>query len=126
LTFEKEHSTGSWLDLIRTKGNRHRTWVVMTCSIASQASGTTLTGYYLAVILRGIGVTNAQHQSIINGCLTMWNMGWAFWGAYVIDKYGRRPMMLTSLTGMLFLGFLPWTICNGVVSYFLGNAIEVS
>lgn len=72
LTSEKEHSTGSWLDLVRTKGNRYRTWVVVTCSIASQASGTTLTGYYLAVILVGIGVTNAQHQSIINGCLTMW------------------------------------------------------
>ncbi len=76
LTFEKEHSTGSWLDLIRTKGNRHRTWIVFTCAIASQASGTTLTGYYLAVVLRTIGVENAQDQSIINGCLTMWNMGW--------------------------------------------------
>jgi MFS family permease len=114
LTFEKEHGTGSWLDLVRTKGNRHRTWVVCTCAIAAQASGTTLTGYYLAVVLITIGVTNPQHQAIINGCLTMWNMGWAFWGAYVIDKYGRRPMMLTSLTGMLFFGFLPWTICAGV------------
>ena len=114
LTFEKEHSTGSWLDLVRTKDNRHRTWVVLTCAFASQASGTTLTGYYLAVVLRGVGVTNPQHQSIINGCLTMWNMGWAFWGASVIDKFGRRPMMLTSLFGMLLLGFLPWTICNGL------------
>jgi hypothetical protein len=38
-------------------------------------------------------------------------MGWAFWGAYVIDKFGRRRMLLTSLSGMLFLGFLPWTVC---------------
>lgn len=114
LAFEKENGTGSWLDLVRTKGNCHRTWISVTVAIGAQASGTTLTGYYLAVVLRGVGITNAQHQSIINGCLTMWNMGWAFWGASVIDKYGRRPMMLTSLCGMLMLGFLPWTICNAL------------
>jgi len=66
------------------------------------------------VILKGVGITNPQTQSIINGVLTMWNMGWAFWGASVIDKYGRRKMMLTSLGGMLICGFLPWTICNAV------------
>lgn len=44
LAFEKEHSSGSWLDLVRTKGNRHRTWICVTCAIAAQASGTTLTG----------------------------------------------------------------------------------
>jgi len=114
LAFEKENSTGSWLDLIRTPGNRYRTWVVVTCSIASQASGQTLVGYYLVVILTGVGITDPRTQSIINGCLTMWNMGWAFWGASVIDRFGRRPMMLTSLTGMLFLGFLPWTICSAL------------
>jgi hypothetical protein len=41
-------------------------------------------------------------------------MALAFWGASVIDKFGRRPMMLTSITGTLFVGFLPWTICNAV------------
>jgi MFS family permease len=114
LAFEKENGTGGWLDLLRTKGNRHRTWIVFTCCIAAQATGTTLTGYYLAVVLRGIGITDPRTQSIINGCLTMWNMGWSFWGASVIDKFGRRPMMLTSLTGMLLAGFVPWTICNAL------------
>jgi sugar porter (SP) family MFS transporter len=114
LTFEKEHGSGSWLDLMRTKGNRYRSWIVATISFASQATGTTLVGYYLVVVLSGVGITNARTQSIINGCLTMWNMGWAFWGASVIDKFGRRKMMLSSLTGMLFCGMLPWTICNAV------------
>jgi hypothetical protein len=51
------------------------------------------------------------------------NMAWAFWGAYVIDKFGRRPMLLTSLTGMLFLGFLPWTICSALyVSHHVKSA----
>lgn len=114
LAFEKENGSRSWLDLIRTPGNRHRTWVVFTCAILSQATGQTIIGYYLVVILNGIGITDPRTQSIINGCLTMWNMGWAFWGAYVIDKFGRRPMMLTSLCGMLLAGFLPWTICSAL------------
>jgi sugar porter (SP) family MFS transporter len=114
IAFEQETSRGSWLDLLRTPGNRYRTWVVFTCSIMSQASGQTLIGYYLVVILNGVGITDPRTQSIINGCLTMWNMGWAFWGASVIDKFGRRPMMLTSLGGMLIAGFVPWTICSAV------------
>jgi hypothetical protein len=130
LSFEKEHSSGSWFDLVRTKGNRHRTWICVTCAIAAQASGTTLTGCkypplgylriqltwvpdYLAVVLRGVGITNPRTQSIINGCLTMWNMGFAFWGAYVIDKFGRRPMMLSSLSGML-CALIGWTVASAI------------
>ena len=75
IAFEKENGHSSWLDLVRTRGNRYRTWVVFTCSTASQASGQTLIGYYLVVIIRGVGITNPRTQSIINGCLTMWNMG---------------------------------------------------
>ncbi|KIW69806.1 hypothetical protein PV04_02134 [Phialophora macrospora] len=123
LAYEKEHGSRSWLDLVRTPGNRHRTWIVVSCSILSQATGQTIIGYYLVLILNGIGITNPRHQSIINGCLTMWNMGWAFWGAYVIDKFGRRPMLLTSLSGMLLCGFLPWTICSALyVSHGVKNA----
>ena len=68
---------------------------------------------YLAVVLRGVGITSPRTQSIINGCLTMWNMGFAFWGAYVIDKFGRRPMMLSSLTGML-CALVGWTVASAV------------
>lgn len=114
LALEKENDRSGWIDLFRTRGNRYRTWIVFTCSIMSQATGQTLIGYYLVVVLKGVGIMNPRTQSIINGCLTMWNMGWAFWGASVIDKFGRRTMMLSSLTGMLFCGFLPWTICNAV------------
>lgn len=127
LAFEKENSNGGWLALFRTKGNRWRTWIICSISFITQATGTTLIGYYLVVVLSGVGITNPRTQSIINGCLTMWNMGWvrctalsveiafakylpqAFWGASVIDKFGRRKMMLTSLTGQLMCGFLPWT-----------------
>ncbi|KAK0256519.1 hypothetical protein LTR02_015253 [Friedmanniomyces endolithicus] len=114
LAFEREQGNGGWTALFRTKGNRWRTWVVASCSILSQATGTTLIGYYLVVVLTGIGVTNPRTQSIINGCLTLSNMLFAFWGAYVIDKFGRRRMMLTSLTGQLICGFIPWTICSAL------------
>jgi MFS family permease len=82
--------------------------------LTPRLDSTTLVGYYLAVVLSGVGITNPRTQSIINGCLTMWNMAFAFWGAYKIDHFGRRPMMLTSLCGMLFCGFIPWTICSAI------------
>jgi hypothetical protein len=43
----------------------------------------------------------------------MWNMGFAFWGAYVIDKFGRRPMMLSSLSGML-CALIGWTVASAI------------
>lgn len=43
----------------------------------------------------------------------MWNMGFAFWGAYVIDKFGRRPMMLSSLSGML-CALIGWTVASSI------------
>lgn len=66
LAYEKENGSRSWFDLVRTPGNRHRTWIVVTCSIASQATGQTIIGYYLVVILEGIGITDPRTQSIIN------------------------------------------------------------
>jgi hypothetical protein len=111
IAVEKENSRRSWWDPVCTRGNRYRTWVVFTCSIMSQASGQTIFGYYLVV---GVGITDPRTQSIINGCLTMWNIRWAFWGASVIDKFDRRPMVLTSLSGMLIAGFILWTICSAI------------
>ena len=114
LELERISNHSGWLDLFRTRGNRWRTWISVSVSIASQSSGQTLVGYYLAVILTGVGITSPRTQSIINGCLTMWNMGLAFFGAAIIDKAGRRPMMLTSLSGMLIFGMIPWTICAAI------------
>ena len=48
---ERAHSQGSWLELFRTRGNRWRTWVVTSVAFFSQATGTTLIGYYLVVVL---------------------------------------------------------------------------
>lgn len=71
LKFEKRNGGGSWLHLFRTRGNRWRVWVVCSAAFFAQATGTTLIGYYLVVVLSGVGITDPRTQNIINGCLTM-------------------------------------------------------
>lgn len=99
-------STGFW-------HNSYGLYVYSVVNLEASIADQTSSLDYLAVVLRGVGITNPRTQSIINGCLTMWNMGFAFWGAYVIDKFGRRPMMLTSLSGML-CALIGWTVASAL------------
>lgn len=45
----------SWLDLIRTKGNRHRTLISITIGIFAQWNGVGIVSYYLAPVLKTVG-----------------------------------------------------------------------
>jgi MFS family permease len=58
LRLEKEASASSgWYELVRTKGNRKRCFLIIVTAIFSQCSGNGLVSYYLSSILKTIGIT---------------------------------------------------------------------
>ena len=61
----------SYLDFFRTKGNRHRLFLIATLGLFSQWSGSGLTSYYFAKIMQSIGVTNTNTQFEISGSLNI-------------------------------------------------------
>lgn len=57
--------------------------------------------YYLALVLQTVGITSVTDQTLISGCMQIWNLFWAILAAFLVDKLGRRPLFLISCVGML-------------------------
>ncbi|OJJ07877.1 hypothetical protein ASPVEDRAFT_47069 [Aspergillus versicolor CBS 583.65] len=111
LQLEKQFESNSWRELFRTKGNRHRTIILVSAGFFSQWSGNGLVSYYIVKILTNIGYTDPVDQNLINGCLQIMNFIVALTMCFFVDKVGRRKLFLVSTAGML-VAFIVWTICS--------------
>lgn len=94
-------NNGSYLEMFQTPGNRHRLMISITLGITAQWCGNGVISYYLASILSSVGVTKVCDQTLISACLQMWDLVFALLGAYLVDRFGRRPMVLASSCIML-------------------------
>lgn len=108
---EKEFEGNSWMELVRTPGNRHRLLILVTAGLFSQWSGNGLVSYYITLILTNVGVTNPDIQLVINAVLQVVNLIVAVTMCFFVDKVGRRKLFLISTAGMLVV-FIIWTICS--------------
>ncbi|KAM6529140.1 hypothetical protein FALCPG4_007289 [Fusarium falciforme] len=106
---EKRPSLGK---MLTSPANRRRLLISTLVAIAAQWSGNTVVSYYLVLVLNGIGVTNATHQSLINGGLQIFNLlATVGCGAMLVDVLGRRRLFQWSAIGMT-LSYMIWTILN--------------
>ncbi|KAJ9660188.1 hypothetical protein H2198_002694 [Neophaeococcomyces mojaviensis] len=111
IKLEKEVESNGWLELFRTKGNRHRLIILVSAGFFSQWSGNGLVSYYLFKVLTDIGYTKTLTQNLINGCLQIFNLIVAVGMCFFVEKVGRRKLFLISTAGML-VTFIVWTICS--------------
>mgnify|MGYP001047753733 CR=1 FL=1 len=85
----------------------------ITISFVTQATGVNSIMYYGTVILRqaGFGTSAALIGNIANGIISVLA---TIVGIWLLGKVGRRPMMLTGLTGttltLLLIGILSFTV----------------
>lgn len=114
LTIEADTmSQNSWLDLVKTPANRKRTLIAVVVGMGAQWNGVNIISYYLFLVLRTIGITEAKDQTLINGCLQISNWSAAvFVGALMVDRLGRRTLFLISTSGML-VSYIIWTALTG-------------
>ncbi|RKL43272.1 hypothetical protein BFJ72_g4685 [Fusarium proliferatum] len=103
----------SWKELVQTKANRHRTFLVICCAFFPQWSGNGLVSYYIAPVLRSIGINSQEDITLINGILQIWNMIVAMTGANLVNRVGRRPLFVVATSCML-AGMVAWTITGSV------------
>lgn len=100
----KESST--YIGMIKTPGNRHRLFITITLGVAAQWNGVGVVSYYLPLVLETAGITSVTKQTLINGCLAIWNVIIGVGAASTVDRLGRRFLFLTSCIGMLISYFL--------------------
>lgn len=91
------------------EGNRHRLFIAASLGLIIQWCGNQLMSSYLALVLNDVGITNPETQNLINGGLQLYNFAVAVGSATLVDRLGRRFLLLTSTSGMLG-AFVIWTI----------------
>ncbi|KAK7041447.1 hypothetical protein VNI00_009313 [Paramarasmius palmivorus] len=99
-------SNVGYKSLFTTKGNLKRMRIIIAIAFFSQWSGNGLPSYYLNRILTRIGITRDFDQLLINGILAIWNLCWALFASFMVERAGRRFLFITSCCGMLLF----WTI----------------
>ncbi|PKX93554.1 general substrate transporter [Aspergillus novofumigatus IBT 16806] len=95
------HKGASYVEMLRTPGNRHRLIISLSLGFFAQWVGNGVISYYLALILNTVGVTSVRDQTLILACMQMWNLLFAIVGSVLIDRFGRRPLFLSSAVIML-------------------------
>lgn len=85
----------------KTPGNRRRLVVIVAVGCGTQLVGNGLVAYYLAPILKLIGITQPGQQAGINGGLAIFNLIVAVTAAQFVERLGRRPLWLAGNIGML-------------------------
>jgi hypothetical protein len=102
LTLEARYRrSSSWLDLLRGRGNRHRSFISVTLGVFAQWNGVGIVSCYLATVLRSIGITSVKNQTMISEFLQLWNLVLSIDAAFNADRFCRRPLFLVSSIGIL-------------------------
>ncbi|KAJ5151416.1 sugar transporter (hexose transporter) [Penicillium canariense] len=102
LELEEENAkTSGYAEMISTPGNRHRLFITISVGFYAQWVGNVVVSYYLALVLKNIGITKTRDQLLISGCLQIWNLIFATVGASLVEKVGRRVLFLLSGAIML-------------------------
>ena len=102
LQAEKDaHDSTSYLDMFKTKGNRHRLFISISLGVFAQWSGNGVVSYYLALVLKTVGITSVTQQTLISAFLQIWNLFFAVAAAFSVDRLGRKKLFLASAGTML-------------------------
>ncbi|KAM0753494.1 hexose transport-related protein [Meredithblackwellia eburnea MCA 4105] len=98
---EKLNNTASWSVFTSTAGGRRRVGIILLLAMAAQWAGSGIVSFYLTPVLRQVGITKPAQTNGINGGLAIWSWICALTGASLVEKFGRRPLFITSMAGML-------------------------
>ncbi|OCF40544.1 sugar transporter [Kwoniella heveanensis CBS 569] len=102
---EKAADEASWLAWFHTKGNLRRFFVIIILGTSTQWVGNGVVQYYLVPVLKTVGINKAPQTAGVNGGLAVWNWFVSMTGASLVERFGRRPLFLTSIIGM-FCSFI--------------------
>ncbi|TEY43453.1 hypothetical protein BOTCAL_0370g00010 [Botryotinia calthae] len=91
-----------WWDyraLFKDKASRYRLACNCTIAIFGQGAGNGPTSYFIPAVLDIAGITDSITQLNLNLGLNIMQFGLALFGASLVDKVGRRPLLLFSNIG---------------------------
>ena len=104
---QQQQSSGfmGWITLLKETKRRPAIRQMMErgigIAVAHEMSGIDAIQYYLVFILDASGVTSREAQGQYMFCLGFLKLASLFVASALVDKLGRRPLLLLSLSGMI-------------------------
>ncbi|ETS77587.1 hypothetical protein PFICI_09649 [Pestalotiopsis fici W106-1] len=98
------HDPNPWWnfkELVNTRAARYRFAMVIGMSFFGQWSGNNVVSYFMPSMIKSAGILDTSKQLLINAINPIFSFIAAVYGATLLDKLGRRPMMLYGLMGSL-------------------------
>ncbi|CEL62486.1 Lactose permease OS=Kluyveromyces lactis (strain ATCC 8585 / CBS 2359 / DSM 70799 / NBRC 1267 / NRRL Y-1140 / WM37) GN=LAC12 PE=3 SV=1 [Rhizoctonia solani AG-1 IB] len=89
--------------LFRSATDRYRTYMVIMIGAFGQLSGNGLITYFLPVLLEQAGITSQNRRLTLNFVNSVTSMTGALTGSILIDRLGRRTLLLGSTTTLVFM-----------------------
>ena len=89
-------------ELCNTRASRYRLYMVIAMAFFGQWSGNNVVSYFMPEMIKSAGITDTNKQLLINAINPIFSMLAAVYGATLLDKLGRRVMLMGGLVGGLF------------------------
>lgn len=102
--FAQTHDPNPWWEfreLFNTKAARYRLYMVIAMAFYGQWSGNNVVSYFMPSMIKNAGITDTNKQLLINAINPIFSMLAAIYGATLLDRLGRRKMLLGGLAGGL-------------------------
>jgi len=107
--FSVTRNDNPWWDfreLYNTKAARYRMMMVIAMAFFGQWSGNNVVSYFMPLMVRNAGINDPNDQLLINAINPIFSMMGAVYGATLLDRLGRRKMLMGGLAGGLFFYIL--------------------
>ncbi|KAJ5594597.1 General substrate transporter [Penicillium hispanicum] len=99
---ETDQSGASTSPFARTKNRHlHRTILAVSVNILAQMTGVNIITFYSDTIFQNDLHYSGTISRIITGCLQIWQCLAAGLAVLLIDRFGRRPLLITAAAGMV-------------------------
>ncbi|KAH7402122.1 general substrate transporter [Phaeosphaeria sp. MPI-PUGE-AT-0046c] len=102
--FAQTRNENPWWDfreLYNTRAARYRLAMVIAMAFFGQWSGNNVVSYFMPVMVKQAGILDPNKQLLINAINPIFSMIAAVYGATLLDKLGRRKMLMGGLVGGL-------------------------
>ncbi|RFU35711.1 hypothetical protein B7463_g559, partial [Scytalidium lignicola] len=72
----------------------HRTLLAVAVSVLAKMAGSSVITFYSNIVLEQTLGYSALNARVISNCLQTWHFLWSFVGMALIDRVGRRPLLI--------------------------------
>jgi len=102
--FAVTQTDSAWWDfreLFSTRQARYRLYMVICMAFFGQWSGNNVVSYFMPLMVKQAGILDPNKQLLINAINPIFSMLAAVYGATLLDRLGRRKMLIGGLIGGL-------------------------